>query len=114
MAVQLWTSIEAAADENNTADASYLTLGVDLSRPSCSSVITSHPALDIAIFDLASSLAVRQGTRPYAHHEPEGLHQQCPQHAHFSQLSAIRYLNTSHRTKIPSSAKSTGGLVSPT
>jgi hypothetical protein len=76
-----------------------------LSKPSCSSVITSHLARNTAIFDPDNGFAARQGTRPHAHHEPESRHQQCPQQAHFSQLSAIRYLNTSHRTKIPSSAK---------
>jgi len=60
MAVQLWTSIEAAVDENNTADASYLTLGVDLSRPACSSVITSIlPATSSSSTQLAALRRVK-------------------------------------------------------
>jgi hypothetical protein len=67
LAVQPWTSIEAAVDENNTADASYLTLGVETIEAGMLERDNLDTACDITIFDPASGLAARQGPRSHAH-----------------------------------------------
>jgi len=56
MAVQPWTSTEAAVDENHTAHASYLTLGVKTIEAGMLERDCLDAASDIAIFDPASGL----------------------------------------------------------
>ena len=51
MAVQPWTSTEAAVGGNHTADASYLTLGVETIESSMLERDNLDAAHDIAIFD---------------------------------------------------------------
>jgi hypothetical protein len=54
MAVQPWTSTEAAVDENHTADASYLTLGTETIEAGMLERDCLDTAADIAVFDPAS------------------------------------------------------------
>jgi hypothetical protein len=51
MTVQPWTSTEAAVGENNTVDASYLTLGVETIEAGMLERDSLDTAHDIAIFD---------------------------------------------------------------